>query len=274
MRAFCLIRAQPWYRREAFAEGLKASGHQVMLRSPDRFDAETLLVIWNRYSENHALAQMVERGGGRVLVAENGYLAKGGGTPKFDVYTKEGGQGGHFYALAEGWHNGGGRWPAYGLGRWEALGIPLAPWRTDGEYVLVCPNRSFGVPGRTLMDIDWAKKAAAEVRKQTALPVKIRPHPGNDRPARPLEDDLKCARAVVIWSSSAGVHALIHGIPVICHAPYWICKQATFGSFTQLKTIGEGYMEDERLAALGRLAYAQWTVEEIASGEPFRSLLS
>lgn len=255
-------------------EGLEAAGHKVALRSPDRFDAETLLVIWNRYGENHSLAQMVERSGGRVLVAENGYVASSGGTPKFDVYTNEGGQGGHYYALAEGWHNGGGRWPAYGLGRWEALGIELAPWRSGGEYVLVCPNRSFGVPGRTLMAIDWAQKAAAELRKQTALPIKIRPHPGNDKPKRSLEDDLKGARAVVIWSSSAGVHALISGIPVICHAPYWICKQSSFGSFAQLKTLGEGYLDDERLESLGRLSYAQWTVDEIATGEPFRALLS
>lgn len=268
MRAFCRIRPQPWYRREAFVAGLKAAGHEVRFGDPDRYDAETLLVNWNRYigDGGHAVASKVERGGGRVLIAENGYIAKGGGTPKFDVFTQQGGQGGHYYALAEGWHNGGGRWPAGGPERFLALGVELAPWRRESGYLLVCPNRSFGVPGR-MMPSDWAEKTVVRLSKQKQFPVRLRPHPGNNAPKRPLEADLAGARAVFVWGSSAGVHALARGIPVFCEAPHWILKGAAATG-----PVEEPALPD-RLPHFERLAWAQWTVDEIASGEPFRALL-
>lgn len=273
MLAHVMIRERPCYRRDAFVKGLRAAGHEVLLRAPARYDSNTLLVIWNRYDYVHILASQVERGGGRVLVAENGYVSQGGGTPKFDVYTDEGGHEHHYYAIAEGWHNGGGRWCSGGPERWEALGIELKPWRKEweGEYVLVCPNRSFGIPGR-MMPHDWPERTVAKLRKETTSAVRLRPHPGNDRPKRPLEEDLAGAKAVVIWSSSSGVHALIAGVPVVCDAPYWVCKDAAFRSVTQLKTLGCGLSERE--TALQRMAWAQWSVAEIASGEPFRRLLA
>lgn len=266
-----MIRERPCYRRDAFVAGLRAAGHEVRLGGPIKFDKQTLLVIWNRYSSNHVIAEQVEKGGGRVLVAENGYVGRGGGTPKFDVYTEEGGTRDHYYAIAEGWHNGGGKWPSGGSERWDALGIELKPWRKEGEYILVCPNRSFGVPGR-MMHPSWPEQTVAKVRKEKSTPVRFRPHPGNDKPKRLLEQDLVGASSVVIWSSSAGVHALINGIPVVCEAPHWICKDATFKSLKQLDVLGAGYAEREQ--ALHRMAWAQWTVEEITSGEPFRRLLA
>lgn len=273
MRAYVMVRERPCYRRDAFVNGLRSAGHEVHVKPPERYDLETLLVVWNRYDYWHHIAQQVERHRGRVLVAENGYVSRGGGTPKFDVYTDSGGQQEHYYAIAEGWHNGGGRWSSGGPERWKALGIELKPWRKEheGDYVLVCPNRSFGIPGR-MMPHDWPERAVAKLRKETASAVRLRPHPGNDRPKRSLEEDLAGAKAVVIWSSSAGVHALIAGIPVVCAAPYWICKDATFSSLKQLQVLGCGLADRE--AALRRMAWAQWTVAEIATGEPFRRLLS
>lgn len=273
MKAYCLIRPQPWYRREAFVAGLKAAGLAVQSGRPDKIDAGTVLVIWNRYADNDALACQVERGGGRVLVAENGYLGAGGGTPKFQVHPG-GPQPGHYYALAESWHNGGGRWPAGGPERWERLGIELKPWRTEGEHILVCPNRSFGVPG-TMMPPDWAERTCRRLQQQTKRPIRLRPHPGNDAPRRPLANDLAGAWAMVMWSSTAGVHALVAGIPVICDAPAWICKDVAYENLSVVEAL-DNLGDDEtrfRRKCFERLAWAQWTVEEIASGEPFRRLL-
>jgi hypothetical protein len=270
MRAHVLIRERPCYRREAFVAGLRAAGHEVHVKHPERYTADTLLVIWNRYDYWHIIAAQVEKAGGRVLVAENGYVSRGGGTPKFDVYTPAGGLQDHYYAIAEGWHNGGGKWFCGGAERLEALNLELKPWRKGGD-ILVCSNRSFGVPGR-MMPPDWPERTVAKLQKQNSRAVRLRLHPGNNRPARSLESDLEGAGAVVIWSSSAGVHALLHGVPVVCEAPYWICKDATFRSVAQLDTLGCGLAERE--SALQRMAWAQWTVAEIASGEPFRRLLS
>lgn len=266
MRAHCLIRSAPWYRRDVFLNGLKNAGHDVVTSAPVNCGKETLLVIWNRYAENHHLASRVEEAGGTVIVAENGYIGAGGGTPKFQVHPG-GPQPGHYYALAKGWHNGGGTWHVGTEDRWAHLGIELKPWRVGGEYVLVCANRSFGVPGR-MMPEQWADKFVEQHKKESKLPFRIRRHPGNDAPKRGLEEDLKGAAAVVVWTSSCGVHAMVEGIPVMCEAPYWICKSAApaWGKAGEVATV-------DRLAALQALAYAQWTCAELSTGEPFRYLL-
>jgi hypothetical protein len=271
VKAHSLIRAEPWYRREAFAAGLKAAGLEVEHRPPVKPDRNTVLVIWNRYGSMHELALQTERAGGTVWVAENGYLGAGGSSPKFDVHPG-GPQPHHYYALAEGWHNGRGRWPvvaedaALAPTRFQRLGVELKPWRTEGDYVLVCPNRSFGI-GEQVMHPDWAERTAARLRKQTKLEVRVRAHPGNNAPKRTLAEDLSRAAICVVWSSGAAVHALAEGIPTYIEAPFQILKGAAAAG--PLHNPGC----PERAPHFERMAWAQWSVAEIQSGEPFRHLL-
>ena len=75
----------------------------------------------------------------------------------------------------------------------------------------------------------------------------------------PLADDLKQCGKVVTWGSGAAIQALMMGIPVISEMPDWIGKQDN--------------TEAGRLDMLRRLAWAQWRLPEIASGEPFVRLL-
>jgi hypothetical protein len=260
-----LIREQPWYRRDAFIHGMNAAGMQVYCEQPKQPDKETLLLIWNRYAHWHEAAIRVERAGGRVLVAENGYLGTGGVSPKFEVHPS-GPKPGSYYALSEGWHNGRGKSPEGGPERFKALGVRLKPWREKGEHILICPNRSFGV-GEQVMPPDWAERCLARLRGSSGRPVRVRHHPGNDAPKRPLSEDLKGAWAVVIWSSSCGVHALLEGIPVFCEAPYWILKGAAAGGTVDTPSL------PDRLPHFERMAHAQWTLSEIQTGEPFRRLL-
>ena len=275
MTAYCLIRKQPVYRQDAFVAGLKSAGFDVRVGTPVEPRPDDILLIWNRYGDFAYQAQRFEKAGARVLVAENGYMGAGGTAPKFDVTA--GPQAGHYYALALGHHNGRGVWPTGDGSRWAALGVPLKPWG-HGDYVLVCPNRSFGEPDR-LMPSDWGELTVRALAKVTQRPVRLRQHPGNSTPARPLAEDLAGAHAVVIWHSSAGVHALVQGVPVVCMGPWWICKDA---SFDTLDAVQGGawdqpwdtmYLDMFRLKALQRMAWAQWTIDEIASGEPFKRLL-
>lgn len=250
MKAHLLIRPQPWYRREAFAAGLARAGHDVRDERPRVVNENTLLVIWNRYGANHALATQVEQAGGQVIVAENGYLGRCGTTPKWDVYPK-GPAGFHYYALARSGHNGSGFWFTGDTDhRWRALSIDLRPWRAPESpaTVLILPSRQFGRPDMVQPD-GWLQRTIS-AWSAAGWKVKTREHPGNGLPARPLQDDLAGVGHVHIWASSAGLHALIAGIPVTWDAPFWI---------------GAGMREE----AMRRLSWAQWTVDEIASGEPF-----
>jgi hypothetical protein len=131
-----------------------------------------VLVIWNRYGEFEQLADRFEADGGTVLVAENGYLGAAvdgkTGIPKQQV--AKGIEPQHYYAIARHGHNGSGTWPEGGPERLAALGLELAPWRTDGRHILVCPNRYFGMKG-FIQPQDWDEKTAQRLRKLTGRPV-------------------------------------------------------------------------------------------------------
>lgn len=266
-RAFCLIRDQPFYRRDAFFAGLTAAGYQVFNVPPARVENGDVLVTWNRYGHVQQIADRFEAEGGTVIAAENGYLNPGGGNPKFDAH--EGVHG--YYALALHGHNGSGKWPIGDGSRWMALGIELKPWRMDGGHILVCPNRTFG--SREMEPPpNWTLDVEDLLRRATKREIRIRPHPGNSRPARTLEQDLEGAWACVIWASSAGVHALINGIPVFQTAPSWICTGAASLNLNMIEDPAMDY--ERREGALHRMAWAQWTVDEIARGAPFKLLLN
>ena len=264
MKALCVIREQPHYRRDAFASGLAAAGYKVDVQElhsarVGKVSPEDRLVVWNRYGTGEALARQWEAAGGRVIVAENGYLGN----------DREGRQ---HYALALDQHNGGGKWPVGDGERFDALGVELKPLRDAGDHILVCPNRPFGPKGFA-MPADWAADVARRVAQYTKREVRIRPHPGNwqkEPPKVPLADDLKGCWAVVTWASSAGVHALVAGVPVIYEAPWWIMLGAGIRGVKHVEFASCGL--GSRRLAFERLAWAQWTVEEIASGEPFRKL--
>lgn len=251
MKAYSLIPSGLPAEQAAINAGLAAAGYRVAHNPPKDAGPGDVLVIWNRWNQNDALAERFEWGGGRVIVAENGYTGPGN------------------VALARSQHNGGGRWPEGTPRRWDALGLDLKPWRADGDHILVCPSRGMG---SMLMrqPAGWVENTVERLRATTSRQVIVRPHPGNWKarpPKIPIADQLANAWACVIWNSSAGIHALIAGIPVICCAPKWICKAAS-GDLEHVTCPPMG----DRLAVLERMAWAQWTLAEITSGEPFKRL--
>jgi hypothetical protein len=263
-RAWNLTRPEIHYRHEAFSAGLRAAGYDVRPGPPEGAPGNALL-IWNRYTTMHDLACRFEAAGGTVLVCENGYIGPGGVSPHHMTPRS-------VYALARGYHNDHGVVHRGTDDRWTPLGVTTQPWRASSAsgHVLVCPNRPFGTPGR-IMPHNWAQDVAARLRHFTSREIRVRPHPGNVAPQKKLADDLAGAHACVIWSSSAGVHALVSGIPVICEAPAWICKGAT-------NVLSDNNLEwpfmPMRLPHMHRLAHAQFHIDEIASGEAFRRVLA
>lgn len=283
MKAYCLIRHQPVYRREAFVKGLAAAGLNVSNALPQRPGPDDVLVIWNRYGENHDLAIRFERGGGRVIVAENGYVGA-----KHLEHRAHDDEGRRMMALALHDHNGRGAWPysdpavSPDPSRWEELGIELKPWRTGGVKFLVAGQRGIGSPGRASPN-GWHDQVAAQIRSQLKARAQVRTHPGDNQPEVPLEKDLEGAIAIVIWASGAGIKAMIEGYPVAYACPWWICAEAATRYQSPQDLVGIliaiaadrslAGMDAARLRALQRMAWAQWTVDEIATGEPFRRLL-
>jgi len=254
MIAICQIRQEPNYRREAFVVGLRNAGYSLVNsgRPASKMD---LLVIWNRYGGAAAMADTWERHGGTVLVCENGYIGKDA-------------QGRQLYAIAANGHNGSGWWPIGVEDRFSKLGIELKPWLDIPEgHLLVCGQRGIGTKRMASPD-NWHNLIANQIKGQVELPIKIRTHPGTQPAKTTLDADLVGASACVVWSSSSGVKALATGCPVYYAAPNWICESAAL----RVSEIGRARMMDDatRAAAFHKLAWAQWSVAEIESGEPFR----
>jgi hypothetical protein len=242
--AVVTIRKEPYYRRAAIESGLKRLGYNVVSSGLRPSGKDSLLVLWNKKKgKEEQDADAWERQGGTVIVMENGYLQK---------VDKS------MYAVSVHGHNGSGWFPVGDEDRFTRLGFPLKEWRTAPGYRLVCGQRGVG---STLMASppQWGEKMVAKF-KALGVPHKWRPHPGNHAPKVPLVDDLKGASVCTIWSSASGVRALVEGVEVHHSAPHWICE------------MGNGPGNREK--ALHRMAHGQWSVDEIAAGEPFARILT
>lgn len=241
------------YRREVFQEGLKRLGYAVGHGPKANPEPHDVLLIWNRGLLNDSHAKRYEAVGARVLVTENGYFGK----------DRSGHQ---FFALALGHHLGAGAWEEGSEDRWAPLNVKLAPWRSAGREIVVLPQRGIGEPG-VAMPRDWPAKIVGRLKQVTDRPIRVRPHPGKAR-TDPY-DDLRGAWAAVTWASGAGIKSLICGIPVFHEMPTWIGGPASRLGIDDLENPFLG----DRLPMFRRLAWSQWSVDEIRSGEPFRRLL-
>lgn len=251
-KAYCLLREDPHYRAHAFRQGLANAGYQVRNAWPSSAQPDDLLVIWNRYEDYDRIATHFERCGGKVLVAENGYLGNDFSGDKW-------------FALAVGGHGGSGSWPSGGAERWDSFGVELKPWQSGGDEILILPQRGIGQIGVT-MPLGWGDKTRNELRFKTARNVRIREHPGKKNSGPTLEEDLSKAWACVTWGSGAALKALMHGVPVFYAYEKWIGASAALPLSDDL----ENRFTGDRLPMFRKLAWAMWNCSEIISGEPFR----
>lgn len=258
-RAFVLIRPGVPERMAAVKDGLARCGYQVRVgEGPRDASPADIIVIWNRYGLRNVHADTVASRGGRVVVMENGYCGSDA-------------TGHQLYAMALDGHLGTGRWFArQDDTRWRSLGVALQPWRKTGEHIVVCLSRGIGHPAAA-MPKPWAKDVVARLVASTKRRVVVRNHPGDRRSpsTRPLSADLEGAHAAVVWASNAGTEALIAGVPVFHGLPSWIMAPAAKHGTAGLE---EPFLGD-REPAFVRMSWAQWTLAEIAAGEPFDHLL-
>lgn len=236
--------------------GLIAAGYTVSQRPIKTISPDDILVIWNRGTQFQYEAKRHEMAGSRIIVAENGY------TDATDEYGHQ------WFSMALDHHNGCGRWRIGETARFPLMGLNLRPWRAEGSFVLVLPQRGIGAPG-VAMPQRWARGIEARLRAVTKRPIIVRPHPGMKSNATPLGPALEGCHAVVTWGSGAAVKAIMHGVPAFHELKGWIGGPAArFG----IDDLEKPFLGD-RMPMFERLAWSQWRVAEIASGEAFNHLL-
>jgi len=208
---------------------------------------EDMLITWSPWvhtvRDHHR--QIYLELGRPVLVIENGWLSPI--------------QGIRFYQIAlDGW-NGTGRFPAGDDRRWASWGVRLAPWRLRvSGTALVIGQRGHPSDRRT-MPPGWFESFMPDCNRR----IVRRPRAAT----RPLSADLEDADVVHTWSSNAASWAVVAGVPVVQHGPNLMVGELA-------SKPGEKINMGCREPVLERLAYAQWSAEEIETGEPFRRLLA
>lgn len=232
MRVWLNLRYTLPERVALYEAGFKRLGYEVQMGIPQK--PEGVFCTWNRIGQANEVAKRYEAEGLPVLVTENASWGK--------WFANE-----RWYTIARNRHNTAGCFDVGNNDRWDSLGVYLNPWRKSGETVILA-QRGIGSPP-TAMPAGWHKTVKGRLRK----------HPGRNKDAKPLNEDLFSAGKVITWGSGAAILALIMGIPVESHMPNWIGEQDN--------------TDEGRLAMFRRLAWAQWTLDEIQDGTAFARLL-
>jgi hypothetical protein len=201
-----------------------------------------------------------------VIVLETGYINRGDGEN-------------HHYAAGFNGLNGRADFRNRGMpdDRVKKLGVSLKPWRKDGKHVLLCAQVPWDASVEMCFEYpEWLSFIAGQIRYHTKREIRFRPHPLAQLPAPmgctystvPIQEDLKDCWAVVTYNSNSSVEAVLEGIPAFAFDAGAMTKDV---ASLWLQELESPHMP-AREQWLADLCYAQWTIEEMRSGEAWRHL--
>lgn len=234
----------------ALASGLEAHGVRAIHASYGTKATTKYVACWG-----WRIGRMLRQSGHEVLVMERGYL------------------GDRFAWTSLGWNGLNGRAtfrPKDDPQRFEK-NFRLAPWKDGGAYVLLIGQ----VPGdASLGGVNLARwyDETAEKAKVYGLPVRFRQHPmalqrsivqrvnGAESMNGTLDNALAGAAVCVTYNSNTAVDAVIAGVPTVA------ADGGTMAAEVCAKKLGE-LAKPDRTRWANRLAWCQWTMDEIKSGE-------
>ena len=169
-----------------------------------------------------------------------------------------------------------------------SLGLTLKPWRTSGEFILLCGQHDKSAQWQHMMPMaKWVRKTINGIQKHSDRPILFRPHPRCPLPHIEHEyknvirqtpaklpgsyDDFDMSydriHATVSWSSNPGIHSVLNGVPAFV-GPSSLAYDVSIKSLT---TIDTPILVD-RQQWLNDYAHTEWTVDEISQGIPLKRL--
>jgi hypothetical protein len=172
--------------------------------------------------------------------------------------------------------------------RANLLGLTLKPWRTDGDYILICGQHDKSLQWKNMPRMSqWVMNTIDEIRTHTDRPIVFRPHPRCPLPNIEYEfknvsrqnpvkingtyDDYDMqfdrVHATVSWSSNPGIHSVLNGVPAFV-GPSSLAYDVSIKS---LANIDKPPVVD-RQQWLNNYAHTEWTVQEISKGIPLKQL--
>lgn len=238
------------HKADIIRHGFREAGYKVVPHN-DRPAPEDVLVAWNRKPNAEHHIKLYERAGAKVIIAENGYIGRDN-------------QGGRLLSFAHNYHLGNGRWFIGSDPRHQNHNFKIEPWRAPGDDIVLLAQRGIGNAKR----LEWYDRLAEHIQKRTKRKVRVRPHPG--KKPKELQPDIENAHAVVTYSSSAALYALAFGVPCFHFMEGWIGEWASRFGIDELENPWRG----DRVPMFHRIGWAQWTKEEVISGEAIRTVMS
>jgi hypothetical protein len=260
---------------QAFANGVKALGHDVSYNNDDADVAVIWSVLWDgRMRPNEAVWQNYRNSGRNVIVIEVGTLFR-------SITWRIGINGINREANFGLTGNDDSRVKKFKIGLQENRSNPNGP-------ILICTQSPKSRQWRNELPMNtWVKYVIKGIRKQTDRDIIVRPHPRYpvemvqeknvtyQQPNHIKNDvwDLKTkdAFAVINLSSGPGVQATLWGTPA------YVGKESL--AYEIANEIGGDYNNpkmptmEEKQQWLNDLTYTEWTVEEINKGIPLERLL-
>lgn len=176
--------------------------------------------------------------------------------------------------------------------RASLLGLELTPWRTDGEFILLCGQHDKSLQWQKMPRMSqWVMNTIEEIQKHTSRPILFRPHPRcrldaiehqykNVYRQNPVQipgsyDDFDMSfnnvHATISYSSNPGIHSVLQGVPAFVSTSSLAYEAANDIDF--LHDI-ETPCTPARQQWLNDYAWTEYTVEEIAQGLPLKRLTS
>ena len=164
------------------------------------------------------------------------------------------------------------------------------PWKTGGDYILVCMQKIGDASLRGLDMFKWTFDTVRELRKHTDKKILVRPHPLYRKGVAhkdlrfqlenmenvhwqvsdvqqndfvPVQENLKKAYCVVTYTSGTGIDAVLNGVPSIaCDSGSMVYEVSS----KNIKDIINPYRSDKAKWA-NKIAHCQWSRDEFRSGE-------
>ena len=176
--------------------------------------------------------------------------------------------------------------------RADSLGLVCKPWRSNGDYVLICGQHDKSLQWQSMPRMsNWFLNTYDEIRKYTDRPIIFRPHPRCrlehiERGLRHVYrqepkhvngtydsfdmgfDNIHCTFS---HSSNPGIHSIIEGVPAFVSPSslaYPVANDIDF--FHDI----ENPLMPDRTQWLNDYAHTEYTIEEISQGLPLKNLTS
>jgi len=270
----------------AFAKSLQDAGHSIIYNEPyqvmHHYDNYDVAVIWSvlwsgRMAKNKQIWDINRKLGKPVIVLEVGGIRRG-------TTWKVGLNG----------VNRDGYFGPSGIDdiRVRDMGLALKPWRTDGEYILICGQHEQSEQWRNQPRMSqWVMKTIENIQAHTDRPILFRPHPRcrleaietqyknvyrqTPRQISGSYDDYDMGFdniwATVSYNSNPGIHSVLEGVPAFVGTGSLAYDVAN--DIDSLHNIESPAMPD-RTRWLNNYAWTEFTIQEIALGLPLKQLTS